>query len=474
LATVTPAVRVRVVQRQFGWPEKYPALHSLSERTVAVPRLIIRNGMILTLDVAGTYFERGTLIIDGDRIAAIGDGSVPVADQPGDETIDASGKIVMPGLIDLHYHTALGKGYNDHLPLWEYLDECWYPIVRAVDPEAAYWAALASYAESIKAGVTTVNDMYRQLGALAQAAEEIGIRAVLSSDAALPEHGLDTLADNADAYAANHGKAGGRIEVWIGVDWLPTVDMAFLREARSLADELGTGIHIHLNESMSEVEDSLARFGARPAYVYGQAGLLGPDVVAAHSVCLDDDEIRLLAETGTHVSHNPSSNAKLGNGIARVPEMLGSGINVGLGHDACECNNSADMFEVMKFASLIHRAARSDASLMPAEAVLRMATNSGALALGHDTGRLQRGSKADVILVDTESTLFTPLIRDSAAHVQSHLVFAANGSVVDTSIIDGRIVMQDRRLVFVDEKQIVREANAAFRRIRDHLVVVRR
>jgi len=343
-----------------------------------------------------------------------------------------------------------------------------------VDPEAAYWAALVSYTESIKAGVTTVNDMYRQLGALAQAAEDIGIRAVLSSDAALPGHGLDTLADNAGAYAANHGKAGGRIEVWVGIDWLPTVDMAFLRDARSLADELGTGVHIHLGESMSEVEDSLERFGMRPAHVYNQAGLLGPDVVAAHSVCLDDSEIRLLAETGAHVSHNPSSNAKLGNGIARVPEMLRSGINVGLGHDACECNNSADMFEVMKFASLVHRAKWSDASLMPAETVLRMATNSGARALGHETGRLEPGSKADVILIDTDNAMFTPLIADSAAHVQSHLVFAANGSVVDTSIIDGRIVMRGRRLVFVDEKQIVREANAAFRRIRDHLVVVRR
>ena len=253
--------------------------------------------------------------------------------------------------------------------------------------------------------------------------------------------------------------------------WDPSAWLAQAYAERKLTE---MGVHIHLNESMSEVEDSLERFGIRPAHVYNQAGLLRPDVVAAHSVCLDDSEISLLAETGAHVSHNPSSNAKLGNGIARVPEMLRSGINVGLGHDACECNNSADMFEVMKFASLVHRAKWSDASLMPAETVLRMATNSGARALGHETGRLQPGAKADVILIDTDNAMFTPLITDSAAHVQSHLVFAANGSVVDTSIIDGRIVMRGRRLEFVDEKQIVREANAAFRRIRDHLVVVRR
>ena len=435
-------------------------------------RLVIRDGMVLTLDDAGTYHERGTVVIEGDRITAVSGTAVPA--EPGDTVIDATDKIVLPGLVDLHYHTALGKGYNDHLPLWEYLDECWYPIIRALDPEAAYWAAMASYAESIKAGVTTVNDMYRQLPALAKAAEEIGIRAVLSNDTALDEHDLDTLQDNADAFAKLHGTADGRVEVRIGIEWLPLASPEFLRDARALADELGIGIHVHLNESMTEVEDSLDRFGLRPTVLAYETGLLGPDVVAAHCVWLDDDEIRLMAETGTRISHNPSSNAKLGNGIARVPEMLDAGITVGLGHDAVECNNSADMFEVMKFASLMHRAQRADASLMPAERVLRMATNAGATALGHETGSIEAGRKADVILVDTDNPMFTPMLRETATHLHSHLVFAANGSVVNTSIIDGRVVLRDRELAFADEREIVREANAAFRRIKENLVVVRR
>jgi 5-methylthioadenosine/S-adenosylhomocysteine deaminase len=437
-------------------------------------RILIRNGMVLTLDPAGTYFENGTVVLEGDRITDVLDSSAPIADQPGDQVIDAAGKIVMPGLIDLHYHTALGKGYNDHLPLWEYLDECWYPIIRALDPEAAYWAAMVSYLESIKAGVTTVNDMYRQLDALAQAAEEIGIRAVLSNDTALPQHDLDSLDDNAAAFHANHGKAGGRIEVRVGIEWLPLASPEFLRDARALANELGTGIHVHLNESQTEVDDSLARFGRRPTVLAYETGLLGPDVVAAHCVWLDDDEIRMMAETGTSISHNPSSNAKLGNGIARVPEMLEAGINVGLGHDAAECNNSADMFEVMKFASLMHRAQRADASLMPAEKILSMATSAGAQALGHDTGRIQAGAKADVILVDTQNAMFTPLLSDTPAHLHSHLVFAANGSVVDTTIVDGRVLMRGRKMVTVDEQRILAEANAAFRRIKDSLVVVKR
>jgi 5-methylthioadenosine/S-adenosylhomocysteine deaminase len=437
-------------------------------------RTVIRHGMVLTLDDASTYFELGRIIVEGDRITAVEPESAPFTALPDDRVIDATDKLVMPGLVDLHYHTAIGKGYNDHMPLWEYLDECWYPLIRALDPEAAYWAALASYMESIKSGATTINDMYRQLGGLARAAEEIGIRAVLSNDVALDEHDLDTLQDNHDAFTRLHGKANGRIEVRIGIEWLPLSSPDLLREARALANSLGAGIHVHLNESKTEVDFCLEKFGKRPTELAYETGLLGPDTVAAHCVWLDDREIAMMAETGTHISHNPNSNAKLGNGIARVPEMLAAGINIGLGHDAVECNNSADMFEVMKYASLLQRASRVDASLMPADFVLRMATRHGARALGHQTGQLVAGAKADIILVDTNNAIFTPLLRETAMHVSSHLVFAANGSVVDTSIIDGEIVMQGRRMTRVDETQVVREANAAFRRIKDKMTVVRR
>jgi len=437
-------------------------------------RLIVKNGMILTLDDAGTYYESGVIIIEKDRITSVLPSLEGVSLQPDDEVIDATDKIVMPGLVDLHYHTAIGKGYLDHLPLWEYLDECWYPLVRAIDPEAAYWAALSSYTESIKSGCTTVNDMYRHVDSLADAALDIGMRAVLCNDVALEEHTLDTLEDNHLAYTRNHGRGDGLIEVRVGIEWLPLASPELLREARALANQLKTGIHVHLNESQSEVEFCLQQFGKRPTELAYETGLLGADTVAAHCVWLDDREIAMMAETGTHISHNPNSNAKLGNGIARVPEMLAAGINVGLGHDAVECNNSADMFEVMKYASLLQRASRVDASLMPADDVLRMATRNGAKALGHQTGQLTAGYKADMILIDTNNAIFTPLLRDTAVHMSSHLVFAANGSVVDTSIINGEIVMKNRILTKVDEQQIVKEANAAFRRIKDKMVVVRR
>jgi 5-methylthioadenosine/S-adenosylhomocysteine deaminase len=425
-------------------------------------KIIISGGTVLTINDADDVYFGGHLVLEGDRITAVGEGAYAGEMADGDRFIDAAGKIVMPGLVDLHFHTAIGKGFSDHLPLWEYLDTCWYPLIRNLDADAAYWAAAASYLESIKCGVTTVNDMYRRLPDLGRAAYDIGIRAVLSNDVALPEHELDTLQDNKDAYDAVHGLGDGRIEVYVGIEWLPLASPELLRDARALADDLNTGIHIHLNESLSEVENSKERFGRRPTEVAYDAGLLGPDCIAAHCVWLSDTEIALMRETGTQISHNPTSNAKLGNGIARLPEMLAAGLNVGLGHDAAECNNSRDAFEVMKFASLMHRAARVDASLQQAPDVVRMATRNGSAALKHETGELTVGRKADVILVDTRNPMFTPLMPGDKAHIYSHLVFSANGSAVDTTIVDGKVLMEGRQLLTMDEPKILAEANSAF------------
>jgi 5-methylthioadenosine/S-adenosylhomocysteine deaminase len=429
--------------------------------------IVISNGTVVTMDDDRSVHFGGHVVIDGDRIAAVGPGEY-AGETAGAEVIDAAGLIVLPGLVDLHYHTAVGKGLCDHLPLWESLEEFWYPSIRALDAESAYWAAAASYLESVKNGVTTVNDMYRRLPDLGRAAVDIGIRAVLSNDVALPEHNLDTLQDNKDAYDAVHGAGGGRVQVYVGIEWLPLASPELLRDARALASELGTGIHVHLNESLTEVEDSRRRFGGRrPTEVAYDAGLLGPDCVAAHCVWLSDTEIALMRETGTHISHNPSSNAKLGNGIARIPEMLAAGLNIGLGHDAAESSNTCDLFQVMKFASLVHRAARTDASLQQAPDVLAMATRNGAAALGHETGYLAPGRKADVILVDTRNVMFTPLSDENPAHVYSHLVFAANGSAVDTTIIDGRVVMRGREVTTIDEATVLAEANRTLTRVAD-------
>ena len=436
-------------------------------------QLLIEHGSVLTMNDADELIEDGAVLIEGDRIVDVGTTSEVRGRHELSEVrvIDATDKAVLPGLVDLHFHTAItaraGRTTchcgNTSTPVGI--------LIRALHHDAAYWAALASYLESIKGGVTTVNDMYRKLGALRRAAEEIGIRAVLANDIADDEHGLDTLEDARTAHREHHGAANGRIEVYVGIEWLPLASEELLRGARALADELGTGIHIHLNESQTEVDNSIERFGRRPTEVAYDCGILGPDCVAAHCVWLSDHEIDLMKETGTQISHNPSSNAKLGNGIARLPEMLAAGINVGLGHDVAECNNSRDLFEVMKFSSLIHRASRVDASLQQAPDVLRMATGNGSAALDHDTGELAAGKKADVILVELKSAMFTPLVKGNRDHLTSHLVFAANGSCVDTTIIDGQVVMEGRTLLTVDEATVLREANAAFTRILERMEV---
>jgi len=177
-------------------------------------RLLITDAVVVTMNDANDVHFGGAIAIEGDRIAAVGP-SADVVSRFGEgaRIIGANGGAVMPGLVDLHYHTAIGRGWSDHLPLWQILQEFWYPVVRAIDPEAVYWAALASYAESIRCGVTTVNDMYRHIDALGQAAEEIGIRAVLSNIVADPEHGLDSLEDIASGHRSRDGSANGRIEV---------------------------------------------------------------------------------------------------------------------------------------------------------------------------------------------------------------------------------------------------------------------
>jgi len=431
-------------------------------------RTAITRALVLPMDDAHSMIVDGAVVIEGNRIVDVGPTGEVMARlaAPVDRTVDASGKALMPGFVDLHYHTALGKGWNDNLPLKEWLDSCWYPMVRMLDPEAAYWAALLSYSDSIRCGVTTVNDMYRQVGALADAATEIGIRAVLSNDIADPEFGLDTLDDARRLLETRHGGANGRVQIRVGVEWLPLASHALLKGARALADEFDTGIHIHLNESLSEIELTQKRLGGlRPLEAAYENGVLGDDCVAAHCVWLTDREIEMLVRTGTHVSHNPVANAKLGNGVARVLDIVAAGVNVGLGHDCAECNNCRDMFQNMKFASLLQRATRIDAELMQPAQVLRMATRAGAAALKHPTGEIAAGKTADLILIDLKSHMFTPLIPGNRDHLYSHLVFSAHGGCVDSVMIDGRFVMENRRLTTVDEAEILTQANRHFERI---------
>ncbi|KAH7024048.1 n-ethylammeline chlorohydrolase [Ilyonectria destructans] len=426
-------------------------------------RIIIYNTTILTLDGNDNFYYPGTVEIEDDCITKVYSGN------PSEELRNDSSVTLLDGTDKL--------GFGDELPLKEYLDEVWYPSVRALNKERAFTGAMHSYCTAIKSGTTTVNDMYRFVGSLADAASQIGIRAVLSNEVALAEHKLDLIEDNEASFLENDGRESGRIKVWMGHEWMCTSNLDLMAQVGQMKKKLGTGLHIHLCESEQEVEDTRAKYGKTPMEIAYESGCLGSDTVAAHCVHLTDNDIALLAKTGTSVSYDPGSNAKLGNGIARLQDLHAAGVNVGMGIDAFECENSPDMFELMKFGSLIQRALHKDASLGKPQHILRMATKNGAQALGINAGAVEPGKKADVIVVDlTKNQMFTPLLKDPKKRktmLESHLVFGCNGSAVQHSIIDGRLVMKDFHVLAVDEEALRKEMDAMFEVISEEMKSLR-
>jgi 5-methylthioadenosine/S-adenosylhomocysteine deaminase len=432
-------------------------------------RLLVKNGFVITCDDNDSVFENGFVGVQEKKIIEVGPTNrMKSRSSSYDVVIDAKNHVVMPGLVSLHFHSDnLTRGIGEHMGLSEWLDTIYYPTLAALKPRHVKAAASLAYLEAIKSGTTCVNDMYRHVIACSEAAEQSGIRAVISGEGADLVEGQETLKDNEAAFLARNDAANGRIRVWFGVEWIPVCSPEFLRSARALAEKHKTGIHIHLNESSEEVKICKKKYGVPPIKHAQKLGVLGPDVVAAHCVWLDDQEIGILRKTGTHVSHNPVSNMKLGNGFARVPEMIDQGINVGLGPDDAPCNNTVDMFEVMKFASLAHKARLLDASKMPSEQILLMATRNGARALGLDKtiGSIERGKKADLITLNLRTPRLTPVILGRFCNIFANLVYAAHGEDVDNSIIDGRLVMRDRKVTTLDEERVISEAGKCSREL---------
>jgi 5-methylthioadenosine/S-adenosylhomocysteine deaminase len=430
--------------------------------------ILIHGGTVVAMDERKTILERGAVAIRDGRILEVGEEQALQSRYRPTQSIKAEGMAIMPGLVNLHFHTDnFSRGVGEHLGLGDWLDTIYYPMLAAMTPEDAYKAGMLAYSEIIKGGTTCVNDMYLKLTSLADAAEKTGIRVVLSSEGADLIPGQESLEDNEKALLERNGSANGRITFRFGVEWVPVCSAEYVRKCRKLADKHGVGIHVHLNESQGEVEISMKMHGKRPTEFVHDLGLLGPDVVAAHCVWLSDREVELIRSTGTHISYDPVSNAKLGNGVARIVDYLKAGINIGLGTDDAPCNNNNDMFEVMKYASLFQKAVHTDASLLPSEQVLSMATMGGARALGLDKeiGSLEKGKKADVILVNMKALSLTPVLKGRNSNVLAHLVFAAHQENVDTVLIDGKLIMRGRELLHVDEQQIIADATQAAERV---------
>jgi 5-methylthioadenosine/S-adenosylhomocysteine deaminase len=421
----------------------------------------IVGATIVTMNGAREVIDEGTVVIDRGRFAAVTRGT---RDPGADRLIRADGCALLPGLINCHLHSRPGRALGDGLSLFDW--HALYPdnLCRRMTEADSRAGALLAFADSLRRGTTTVMDMTCKPAGAFAAAEEIGIRArivPLAADAASAGDGAcDVYSEFVDGLDGRVPPPGARVQYWLGFDAVNGVDEATLRRMAADAARLGVGIHGHMSESRLDAGWT-DREHAVPAAIYlGRAGVLGPRTLLAHCNWLVPEEIALLAETGTSVSHNPTSNMKLGTGVAPVPELRARGVTVGLGTDGMLSNFHLDMFEVMRGACMLQRIHRLDAGALMSWDVLEMATRDGAKALGEadNLGSIEAGKRADAVLIDLAAPHFRPLIRGRHDNLAALLVWCAHGSDVRTVMVDGTVVVEDRRLCLADEAAIMDEA----------------
>jgi len=429
----------------------------LSQQAKRRADLLLTNGTILTLSPGAELISSGALAITGGRIAALGTKANVEKFYAAEKTIDARGALIMPGLVNGHNHAAMTcyRGMADDLPLMEWLTRYIFPAESKSDENQIYWSTLLACAEMIRSGTTTFGDMYLFEEQVAQATRQAGMRAVVgevlynfpSPNYGPPENGLKYTEQ-----LINRWQGDPLIQIAIEPHALYTCSPFLLRQCRDMADRYGVPLVIHLAETRSELEEVSMKYGQTPVKYMENLGLLSSSLIACHCVWLTEEEMDLLARRGVKVVHNPESNMKLASGVAPVPELLARGVTVGLGTDGCASNNNLDLFQEMDSAAKLHKVHRLDPTVMPAEVVLEMATLGGAKVLGLDKeiGSLEVGKKADVIILDLNRPHLQPIY-----NLASHLVYSATGADVRDVIIDGHLVMQDRKLLTIDEETVI-------------------
>jgi 5-methylthioadenosine/S-adenosylhomocysteine deaminase len=387
------------------------------------------------------------ILIEGNTIKRIA-GCLP---DKADTVISGHKKAVIPGLVNMHTHSAmtLFRGYADDMPLMAWLQEKIWPNEAKLTHEDVYWGAKLACLEMIKSGTTAFFDMYARFPAIAGAVEEMGLRAMLSGvcfDFFQPVQREKAKEHTGRLFAAM-GNYGRRIQFALGPHAIYTVSGELLQWLNRFSEENNVPLHIHLAETEAEVHNSVKQHGYTPVRYLNRLGLLSPRLMIAHALYVDDEEIQMLAGAGVKAVHNPASNMKLGSGAGfRFVEMRQAGIPVAIGTDGCSSSNSLDMIEAMKLASLLGKCWRKNPAVMTAGEMFHAATAEGAAMLGIKAGRIEEGCLADLCLVDLNLPAFTPNF-----NFISNLVYAANGSCVDTVICDGNILMQNKQLPGEDE-----------------------
>lgn len=435
-------------------------------------RLLIKDATIITMDAANRIFT-GSVIVEQGRISAIQPTSPSIL-TGFDEVIDGSGKILLPGFVQTHIHLCqtLFRGAADDLALIDWLKQRVWPMEAAHTPETLYASAQLGIAELIKGGTTCALTMetVNHTEVVFQAVEESGFRATIGK--CMMDQGSDVpsaLSEETDASITEslklletwHGQADGRIRYCFAPRFAISCTRELLEQVAKLSRERGVMVHTHASENSDEIAIVENMTGKRNIEYLRDVGLTAPHVLLAHCIWLDDAEMEILAATGTHVAHCPSSNLKLASGFARVQEMIERGISVSLGADGAPCNNRLDMFTEMRTAALIQKVLHGSRTL-PALTALRMATVNGAKAMGMgDTiGSIEVGKRADLILLNLDSLHTTP-----QPDIVSTIVYAAETSNVETVIIDGRLILQEGEFLTMKVSRILSAAKQFARQL---------
>ncbi len=436
--------------------------------------IMLTHGTVVTMNGQREIIRDGAVVIDGNRISAVGKTPEVKAEHRADVEIDCSGKLVLPGLIDCHAHLAqaLIRGCADDMPLIPWLCARVLPLQGAYTAEEGKLSAQLCCLEMIKSGTTTLVEslLHSRYGfdGIAKVIESVGMRAALSKSLmnitgyadrpdAMPksmtETGEETMRETLEMIKRWHGKANNRIHVWFGARTPGACTVDFYQEIGARARKHNTGVTIHLAEVKQDITYMRKEFNATPMEFMERCGLVGKHVIYAHGVWLPKEDFSRIHLTGGTVCHCPASNLKLASGFADVLRMLKAQVNVALGCDGGPSNNCYDMLREMKLAAIIHKGRELDPEILPAETILEMATLNGARATlwENHLGSLEPGKLADLIVVDQRKPHLVP-VRNPI----SNLVYAANGSDVDTVIIDGKIVMQGREVKTIDEAKIVK------------------
>ena len=423
--------------------------------------ILISNGIILPMnapDGDNAYFN-GYVGIENERIAFVSADSLQadefMAKHTGDCTqIDATGKIVMPGLINTHTHVAMAllRGISDDVPLMEWLQEHIWPIEGKMGYKEVYDGARLGMLEMMMGGTTTLVDMYPYEEAVAEAAQDAGIRAVVCP---CPMDFRMEHFENDWRTVKKRFSDSRLVTMMMGPHAIYTLSDNNLQRSISLSGELGVGSHVHLAETKTEQDNCMVLHGMSPTEYLEKEGLFSTKTLAAHCVVMSDHDIEILAKYKVSVAHNPQSNMKLSSGIAPIKKMLDAGINVSLGTDGASSNNDLDMWEEMRTASLLQKVATMDPCSIPAYTALQMATVNGAKAIGREgeLGILAPGALADILLVNLEKPHLYP-----HTNLVSELVYSAHSEDVDTVIINGRIVVENRRCLTMNAQEVCQTA----------------